>query len=114
MRGATFIASANNWRIWNESSRSKSMLSQAQRTAILELAAQKVSKHEIARVLNVSRLTVRKVLRSNSAEVPEIHRPEKAEPYRLMILDLYPACKENLVRVHEELIASGASLSYPA
>ena len=31
-----------------------------------------------------------------------------------MILDLFPACKENLVRVHEELIASGASLSYPA
>ncbi len=90
------------------------MLSQAQRTAILELAAQKVSKHEIARVLNVSRLTVRKVLRSNSAEVPELHRPEKAEPYRQMILDLFPACKGNLVRVHEELTGSGALLSYPA
>ena len=38
------------------------MLSQAQRTAILELSAQGVSKHEIARVLRVSRLTVRKVL----------------------------------------------------
>ena len=90
------------------------MLSQSQRTTILELAAQKVSKHEIARVLNVSRLTVRKVLRSNSAEVPEFHRPEKAEPYRQMILDLFPACKGNLVRVHEELVANGASLSYPA
>jgi transposase len=90
------------------------MLSQAQRTTILELAAQKVSKHEIARVLNVSRLTVRKVLRSNSAEVPELHRPEKAEPYRQMILDLFPACKGNLVRVHEELIGSGASMSYSA
>jgi transposase len=89
-------------------------LSQAQRTTILELAAQKVSKHEIARVLNVSRLTVRKVLRSNSAEVPELHRPEKAEPYRQMILDLFPACKGNLVRVHEELIGSGASMSYSA
>ena len=89
-------------------------MSQAQRTAILELAAQKVSKHEIARVLNVSRLTVRKVLRSNSAEVPELHRPEKAEPYRQMILDLFPACKGNLVRVHEELTGSGALLSYPA
>src|ERR1019366_1898284 len=90
------------------------MLSQAQRTTILELAAQKVSKHEIARVLNVSRLTVRKVLRSNSAEVPELHRPEKAEPYRQMILHLFPACKGNLVRVHEELIGSGASMSYSA
>ncbi len=58
------------------------MLSQAQRTAILELSAKGVSKHEIAQVLRVSRLTVRKVLRSNSTNVPEIQRAEKAEPYR--------------------------------
>ncbi len=31
-----------------------------------------------------------------------------------MILDLFPACKGNLVRVHEELTGSGALLSYPA
>jgi hypothetical protein len=31
-----------------------------------------------------------------------------------MILDLFPACKGNLVRVHEELIGSGASMSYSA
>ena len=43
------------------------MLSQSQRSAILELNAQGVSKREIARVLKLSRLTVRKVLRSNSA-----------------------------------------------
>src|SRR5580658_3495121 len=90
------------------------MLNQAQRTAILELSAKGVSKHEIARVLQLSRPTVRKVLRSNSTQVPEIPRPEKAEPYRQLILDLFPACKGNLVRVHEELSASGAELSYPA
>ena len=90
------------------------MLSQAQRTAILELSAKGVSKHEIARVLQLSRPTVRKVLRSNSTQVPEIPRPEKAEPYRQLILDLFPACKGNLVRVHEELTAGGAALSYPA
>ena len=56
------------------------MLSQSQRTAILQLHAQGVSKREMARVLNVSRLTVRKVLRSNSAQVPTVSRPEKAEP----------------------------------
>ena len=55
------------------------MLSQAQRTAILELSAKGASKHEIAQVLRVSRLTVRKVLRSNSTNVPEIQRVEKAE-----------------------------------
>ena len=58
------------------------MLSQAQRTTILELNAQGVSKREIARVLGISRVAVRKVLRSNSTTVPELHRAEKAEPYR--------------------------------
>jgi hypothetical protein len=43
-----------------------------------------------------------------------MHRPEKAEPYRQMILDLFPVCKGNLVRVHEDLVAAGADLSYPA
>jgi transposase len=90
------------------------MLSQAQRTAILELSAQGVSKREIARVLQLSRQTVRKVLRSNSAQVPEIQRAEKAEPYRQQILELLSTCKGNLVRVHEELQAQGAVLSYPA
>jgi len=90
------------------------MLSQAQRTAILELSAKGVSKHEIAHVLRLSRLTVRKVLRSNSTNVPEIQRAEKAEPYREQILDLLTSCKGNLVRVHEELVAGGAALSYPA
>jgi transposase len=90
------------------------MLSQAQRTAILELSAKGVSLREIAQVLRLSRLTVRKVLRSNSTSVPEIQRAEKAEPYREQILDLLTSCKGNLVRVHEELIAGGAALSYPA
>ena len=77
------------------------MLSQAQRTTILELSAQGVSQHEIARMLGISRLTLRKVVRSNSPAVPEISRAEKAEPYRPRILELFNTCKENLVRVHE-------------
>lgn len=90
------------------------MLTQAQRTTILELHTQGVSKHEIARVLGISRPSVRKVLRSQRTEVPEIHRAEKAEPYRQRILDLFSNCKGNLVRVHEELLAGGAALSYQA
>jgi transposase len=90
------------------------MLSQAQRTTILELHAQGVSKREIARVLGISRVAVRKVLRSNSTTVPELHRAEKAEPYRQQILALFEQCKGNLVRVHEELLTSGAALSYAA
>jgi hypothetical protein len=57
---------------------------------------------------------VRQVLRSKAAQVPELHRPEKAEPYRQQILELFGNCKGNLVRVHEDLLASGAELSYPA
>src|SRR5215472_13858864 len=90
------------------------MLSQSQRTTILELNSQGVSKRQIARVLGLSRQAVRRVLRSNSPQVPELHRPEKAEPYRQQILELFATCKGNLVRVHEELTASGAVLSYPA
>ena len=90
------------------------MLSQAQRTTILELNAQQVSKREIARVMGISRVAVRKVLRSNSTAVPELHRTEKAEPHRQQILELFDKCKGNLVRVHEELVAAGAELSYTA
>ena len=90
------------------------MLSQAQRTTILELNTQGVSKREIARVMGISRVAVRKVLRSNSTTVPELHRVEKAEPHRQQILELFDKCKGNLVRVHEELVAGGAELSYTA
>jgi transposase len=90
------------------------MLSRGQRTAILELAAQGVPKREIARALRVSRVTVRKVLQSNCSEVPPVNRLEKAEPYRQQILELLNSCKGNLVRVHEELAAGGAALSYQA
>ena len=90
------------------------MLSQAQRTTILQLHTQGVSKREIARVLGISRPSVRKILRANTTQVPEMHRAEKAEPYRQRILELFGHCKGNLVRVHEELQAGGADLSYPA
>jgi transposase len=88
------------------------MLSQNQRTAILELAGQGVSRHEIARVLKISRGTVKKVLRSGSASIATVERAEKCEPYRQQILELLSSCKGNLVRVLEELAAQGANLSY--
>jgi len=90
------------------------MLTKAQRTAILELHALKVATREIARTMKISRKSVRRVLQSNSTEVPAIERSEKAEPFRQQILELLPANKGNLVRVHEELQAAGADISYPA
>jgi transposase len=85
-----------------------------QRSTIRALHTQGVSLREIARLLSLSRAAVRKVLRSKSAQIPEVHRSEKAEPYRQRILELLGACQGNLVRVHEELTAEGVTLSYPA
>jgi transposase len=88
------------------------MLSQNQRTTILELHARQVGQREIARTLGISRPAVCKVLQQNSALVPPLPRSEKAEPYRQQILELLSRCKGNLVRVQEELSASGTVLSY--
>jgi transposase len=64
--------------------------------------------------MNISRKSVRRVLQSNSVEVPLLNRAEKAEPFRQQILELLSRNKGNLVRVHEELQAVEAGLSYPA
>jgi len=90
------------------------MLGKRQRMTILELHSRGMKIRRIARELQISRLAVRKVIRSKSAEVPSILRPELAEPYRERILQLHASCNGNLVRVHEELAAEGADLSYPA
>ena len=90
------------------------MLSQAQRTAILELNAKGVSKREIARVLQAVAAD-----RAQSAAL-ELHRRagdpaggESRTVPRNRSWIFWPSCKGNLVRVHEELVASGAALSYP-
>jgi hypothetical protein len=49
-----------------------------------------------------------------SSALPVLVRPEKAEAYRVQILELLASCKGNLVRVHEELVSRGAEVSYPA
>ena len=64
--------------------------------------------------LRISRGAVKRVLAAGTTEVPALERAELGEPYRDDILALYASCKGNLVRVHEELVAKGAALSYPA
>ena len=54
------------------------------------------------------------MLKANSSAVPKIERAEKATPFRPQILELLALCKGNLERVHEELVAAGATFSYPA
>jgi transposase len=90
------------------------MLDQSTRAAVLRLREEGHGTREIAKALGVSRGGVKRVLVSARAEVPEVVRAEKAEPYREQILEQVPRCKGNLVRVHEELVAAGAGLSYPA
>jgi transposase len=90
------------------------MLDQSTRAAILKLRQQGHSIRGIGRAMKLSRGAVREVLRRASEEVPHIVRQEKAAPYRDEILELYQRCNGNLVRVHEELLASGAGFSYQA
>jgi hypothetical protein len=90
------------------------MLDEATRSAILRLAAERHGTRAIAEALGVSRNAVKRVLREGRAEVKKLERAEKAEPHRDRILELYSACKGNLVRVHEELLFAGARVSYAA
>lgn len=90
------------------------MLNQSTRTTILELHRKGVGKRTIARTLKVSRGVVREVIQSDTVTPPPFNRAERAEPHRREILELFDSCKGNLVRVHEQLEASGVKLSYPA
>lgn len=90
------------------------MLDEATRTAILKLAEEGHGARPIARMLGRSRNAVRRVISSGGAAVPKIERKELAEAHRDAIMELYAACKGNLVRVHEELVKQGATISYQA
>ena len=89
------------------------MLDQSTRVAILRLHEEGHGTRAIARALGISRGAVKDVLDAGTAEVPEMTRAEAAEPYREQILELLAQCKGNLVRVHEEIVAAGAKVSYP-
>lgn len=90
------------------------MLDQTIRTTILKLHEAGHGTRAIARTLHISRNVVKRVIGSRAAEPPPFARGDKAEPYRDQIVDLLERCKGNLVRVHEELTALGAQISYPA
>ena len=90
------------------------MLDESIRSAILVLREQSHSIRAIARAVKVSRDTVQRVLAAGSPAIPDLPRPEKAEAHQEEILELLPACKGNLIRVHEKLVDRGAVLSYQA
>jgi transposase len=84
------------------------------RATVLELHEKGHAKRAIARALKISRKSVNEIIKSESKEVPKLIRLEKAEEHHDSILALYKSCDGNLVRVHEELNADGAHLSYQA
>ena len=90
------------------------MLDEATRSAIFKLKEQGHGSRTIAQALGVARASVRRVLSSGRLEVPELQRAQLAEPWREQILELYARYQGHLGRVHEELSARGAALSYPA
>ena len=57
---------------------------------------------------------VKGVLHEKTDVVPRLERAERGIEYRDQIVELFTACKGNLVRVHEELSELGAKLSYSA
>lgn len=89
------------------------MLDEATRTTILTLKSSGHGTRAIAQALGVARASVRRILRSGKASPPPIVRAELAEPHREAILELYARYHGHLGRVHEELTARGAELSYP-
>jgi len=90
------------------------MLDEGLRAAILELRKKGLGVRTIARMMKLSRGTVRTVVRAGTAEAPRIERKEKGEVHEVDIRELHQRCRGNLVRVYEELLLGGAALSYQA
>jgi transposase len=90
------------------------MLDRDTRQAVLELKQKGHGIRTIARVLKIDRKSVKRILESGAVAVPELDRPQKADPFLDRIRGLYNLCKGNLSRVHEELEKKGVDLSYSA
>lgn len=90
------------------------MLDEKTRAAVLALQQAGQGKRAIARLLGISRNAAKQVIASGTTAVPALDRAEKAEPYHDEIVKLVHDCQGHLVRVHEELVAQGVPLSYPA
>lgn len=90
------------------------MLERRTRVVILELKGKGLGTRAIARTLKVSRGAVKRVIAEGSEEPAALSRPSSLIELWPQIQELMERCPGNLVRVHEELVASGAVISYPA
>lgn len=82
------------------------MLDRDKRIAALELKKAGRGIRHIARELEISRQSVRKILKHGCREAASLERESRIESHVDLVRGLYGTCKGNLVRVHEELPAA--------
>jgi hypothetical protein len=88
------------------------MLDLDTRQAIFTLKSKGRGIKAIAKALQVSKNTVKAVLRSGQREVPPLERTDQATPHLDAIREQYGRCRGNLVRVWEELAARDIVIPY--
>jgi len=79
------------------------MINQEKRSAILLLHKQGHAIRKIAKDVQVSRNSVRDVLASGHAQVPEVQRNHPLAAHLDAVRSLYTECRGNILRVQEEL-----------
>ena len=82
------------------------------RVAIFRLRREGHGAKAIARMLSISKNTVKSVLAHGSSDVPELSRASTLDEHLDRVRELFLSCKANRVRVHEELAARGISVAY--
>ena len=88
------------------------VLDQETRRLILQLHERGVGMRQIARLVGHSRPAVTRVVASSSEVPQETGRASMLDEHRGEILRLVGACRGNLVRVHEGLLAAGVKHGY--
>jgi hypothetical protein len=88
------------------------MKDQETRVAILRLRREGHGAKAIARMLSISKNTVKAVLADGSHEVPVFSRASVLDDHLDRVRELFLSCKGNRVRVQEELSAGGISVAY--
>ncbi|MDF1556213.1 MAG: IS21 family transposase [Deferrisomatales bacterium] len=88
------------------------MKDEATRVAIFRLRREGHGIKAIARLLAISKNTVKRVLDHGSSAVPELARASSLDEHLDRVRELFLRCKGNRVRVHEELAANGITVAY--
>ena len=92
------------------------MIDEGARKSVLGLAARGYGIRKIARLMKVSRPTVRQILKSGDSTPPAIKRVEKAHAHHDLIEQLNRECKGRRLRMWEKLLEQedAPDLSYQA